>query len=235
MNARSAIQSLRDRYYLKADAPVGIVGSYGLECKAVEAGPTNRDIIVVANTDDIDLVKEVVVPSGADTSYFFANRKVYVDHCTNTPACVGTLRSAVLRQVNGREAWQVRIGLYGFKNNPLVEDIWTIAQDGGIGVSIGFIPLDWGKPTPEEVKTYSRNGESPQSVCRRWKWLELSIASQPMNVACQTVGTVSGKTDPRAEKRLALLDSLVTKGRIRRETAHLLGLPKPKRHVLVLG
>lgn len=114
------------------------------------------------------------------------------------------------------------------RQTELGDDILKMVQEGGVGVSIGFIPVDWGRPTDQEIAMY---GSGVQSVVRKWKWLELSFTAFPCNVACQVIG---GPPAPDASKA-AVIESLLTKGLIRKESAALVGFPvaKPKRIIRV--
>jgi hypothetical protein len=229
MNAQEAVRLIREKNGLDADAKVGVVSSFGHEVQ-VKAEGGRREILVTANTSDIDLENEVVVPEGADTSYFEANGKVFRDHCYGIDDCVGAIRRGFPKMASG--AWQVRIGLNG---SPVADAAFAIAEADGIGVSIGFDATDWGSPTDEEADRYAKGGKPPKSIVRSWKWLELSVTCLPCNVSCQTL-EVSG-----VEKSLGTLDRLVTKGIIDRDTARKFGLPdkptavaRPKAHRTII-
>ena len=56
--------------------PVGVVAGFAKEMRADEENG-NRAIVAVATTDDIDLEEEVVLPKGADPTYFRKNKKVF--------------------------------------------------------------------------------------------------------------------------------------------------------------
>lgn len=224
------IDRIRNRHHLGASSPIGVRGSFGKDVE-VDTNNGNRDILVIANTDDIDLDTEVVVPRGADTSYFFKNGKIFADHWYDLDKCVGSLRKAIaVPNTQDHRAWKVRIRV---ASTPLGDDVLTMAREAGIGSSIGFEPTDFGSPTEEEEKAYGRDGVVPKSVVREWKWLELSLTCMPCNVACQ------GGVMSVDETRIAAMDDLVTKGRIKRESAAMFGLadaaPPPRGRVIVMG
>ena len=130
----------------------------------------DRGVVVIANTADVDLDSEVVVPSGADTSYFFKNRTIFWNHDYDTP--IARLRYASLK--GGK--WIVNVT---FGKGPFASEVRSMVEEGIVtGTSVGFIPLVWGQPTPEEVKTYGQH----DSIVRSWKWLELSITPLPCNI-----------------------------------------------------
>jgi hypothetical protein len=213
MTGSTLIQRIRSNAKVGDDTPIGVRGTFG---KDVTVGE-DRTVWVIANTDDVDLQREVVVPAGADTSYFFRNKNIFLDHDTRYDSLVGRLRTPMPWPNNRTfSAWKVGVFVL---DTPLGNDVLTLAREGALGVSIGFIPLDWGRPNAEEVRRYTRDGEAPESIVRTWKWLELSFTPFPCNVSCQAVGKAQ-----RDESRRDRIDRLLTKGLIRRETADLLGV-----------
>lgn len=214
---KTVTDRIRERNMLSPSTPVGVKGMLGKDV-FVQENEQDRFLTVVATTDDIDCEGDIIVPSGADTSYFFANRKIFVDHRLGTEHCVGALHSANLKP-NG---WVCRIRIFKLPGNPLADDILTIAREAGIGVSIGFVPTAMGAPTAEERARYGKGGAEISNVIREWKWVELSIAAAPCNVSCQSMNLQSNGG------KLALLDEMVTKGRIQLQSAVALGLTAPR-------
>lgn len=216
MRAAELVQRIRQRHGLAEDQPVGIRAAR----KVAEINENNRNVRVIATTDDVDLADEVVLPGGADpASYFYANKAVFLDHHYSTDRMVGKMRNVSPLMVGGaHKGWTVDIQIL---STPLALDVWTIIREAGIGTSIGFIPLDQGDPTPEE-KAARPNAEA---VIRRWNWLEQSLTAFPCNVRCQQVASSADMID---DSKAAELDRLVTKGAIRVESAVAMGLPAPK-------
>ena len=209
-----AIARMRKHFLIGEDEPVGIVACVGKDVE-VDTSRGNRDIIVTANTADVDLDEEIVLPGGADTGYFLANRKVVVDHMYDMASCVGHVRALNPVKVGGETtAWKTRIGMYDL---PIADDILKIARATGIGVSIGFNPTAYGPPSDDEVAKYAGKG-SFKSIVRQWKWLELSFTAFPCNVACQSGAVIED------DSKQIQLDELVTKGVIRAESATALGM-----------
>lgn len=155
--------------------PVGVVSTFSKEMRVDEP---NRDVVAMATTDDLDLEEEVVVPSGADISYFQKNRKVFCDHTYDTLSAIGVLRN-LKRHDNG---WLARIHVPESPDNALVSHVLALAKAEGIGLSIGFEALDFGRPTADESKKYP----GAKSIVRTWRWIELSFTALPANVACQS-------------------------------------------------
>ena len=211
-----------------SEAHIGVWASFNKDV-SVDTDNGNRDIIVVANTDDIDLENEVVVPSGASMDYFASNGKVFVDHDYSFGSAVGAVRKngiVAFPSLSDQRGWKVRVGMLSLKGNPVPDDILTIAKEVGIGVSIGFEATDYGPPTDEEEKRYTGKGGPPKSVVRSWKWIELSFTAMPCNVACQSQAVVVD------DSRAASLEGLVTKGLIQRQSARAMGLPERKMHAV---
>ena len=103
-------------------------------------------------------------------------------------------------------------------------DLDRVAADGLIGSSIGFQRIAGGKPTADEVKRYTRGGREPNMVAREWEWIELSITAMPANVDAQARGFEDAKA--------AMLDELVSKGRVDRALGVALGLPESRKRVV---
>lgn len=222
--ASKIVESIRKRHKDRAgiadETPIGVLGISARDAKIED----ERDLVVIANTDDVDSEDEVVVPGGADISYFRKNGQIFVDHCYATTSVVGKLRALSPRpNPENVRAWRVRMHMLRLSSQ-IPDDILTIAAEGGIGVSIGFVPIDFGPPTKEEADRY---GTRAKSVVRSWKWLELSVTAFPCNVACQTIGSAGAEgIDVEKSRRLS---ALATKHRITETTAAILGVGDPTR------
>jgi len=230
VNTQAIIDAIRKAAMVPDDKPVAVVSSY---CKMtdVDVSSGNRDIISLITTDDMDQSDEVVSPEGADWSYLIANGKVFADHNYGLNSAVGTLREGFPQAYPSKmmpKAWKARARIYdkpGMKQ--LGDDILYMARTGGVGVSIGFEPMEYGSPTIEETKAIKAAGKPvPRTIHRKWMGLEFSYTAFPCNVNCQGVAC----TAPDTEKRMQAVDEMVVKGMIRRESASALGLPiTPKR------
>lgn len=195
-SAEAIREAIRDRALLDPDAVVGVCAPHA--ALSTRQMGEQRTLIGTATTDDVDCEEEVVLPDGANTAYIEQNRQVFADHHWTVPHTVGTLRR-LQREGNG---WSVRIELYRGMRSPLADDVWAIASQGGIGLSIGFQALDYGEPTADEAKRWPR----AKSVVRKWRWLELSVTPFPCNVSCRASAV---RVD---ESRAALIEDLRSKG-----------------------
>jgi hypothetical protein len=224
MNATTILTRLKS-HGIQDGETVGVVSSYGKGAE-LHTKSASRELIVVANTGDIDLDNEVVVPSGADTRYFERNRMIFADHQYDLGQVAGKMRRLDKYPSEAdHKSWRVRAYV---NDNPIGNAVWTIVEETGqIGVSIGFIAKDYGPPDDNERKAYkSRDGSVPRSIVREWDWFELSFTALPCNVACQSLTVTEGKSADMLNE----VERLVTKGRIDRESAYMLGMPiAPKR------
>jgi hypothetical protein len=185
MDGKSIVERIKDEAERRGHAckgPVGVVSTFSKEMRVDQP---NRDVVAVATTDDLDLEEEVVVPGGADTTYFKNNRKVFVDHEYGLLNAVGVLRNLKKwRGTNGADGWLARVHVPESPDNPLASHVLALAAAEGIGMSIGFEAMDFGRPTTDESKRYP----GAKSIVREWRWLELSFTALPCNVACQSQG-----------------------------------------------
>lgn len=218
---------LRTHVKAKDDEPLGIAACFG---KSATIENDGRTVSIIATTDDIDLTDEVVVPNGANDGYFRKNGKVFLDHHYDMDHLIGGLRDikAFTNLATGVNGYKIRTYILP---GPAGDAILSIVKEIGIGASIGFRATDYGRPTGDEMKAYSRNGRECKSVVRRWDWLETSLTAFPCNVACQGGGM------SKDESRKSFLDEMVRKSKISREGAYLLGLKeaeiKPRVRVVI--
>lgn len=201
--------ALRDRILKQFPtlAPDSKIGVWSSLCKdqTVVDQPNGVIVKMIATTNDIDLDREVVVPEGARTDYFFNNNSIFVDHYYDADHCIGKRRNAKLMHNLRGEAtgWEVDFHIFNLKN-PLAADMIVFAKDGSLASSIGFQALDYGKPEPSEMVRYKQGDVTPRSIVREWDWLELSVTMFPCNVMAAQVGLSA--SDEKEYKR-----ELVTK------------------------
>lgn len=212
----SSASSFRSRLAGRVGCAPEDIGAVACVAKDVSIGRGGDTLTVIANTDDIDLEGEVVVPGGADLSYFQANRSVFVDHQYGVGDLAGKMRNVarVLGDDGEIKAWKVSIAMTGPLGPPMTE----VAREVGVGASIGFQAIEYGPPSRDEIERYARDGQSPSIIVRKWKWLELSLTHFPANVSCQTQLVEPGP-DLRGRAREA-----VREGRVSPESANRIRL-----------
>lgn len=211
------LESLRQRAKLAADAPVGIAFSPLAECRVKAAERDQPTLLTaVATTPRPDLDGEVVVPEGLDPAMFQKLGAIYYNHDYHTALPVAALRSIV--PIKGGGGWRVQMSM---SRTQFAQDVATAIEDGAIrGTSIGFQRIDWGEPNATELGKYG-----PHSVItRKGNWIELSITPMPCNHDAMIDRARSMIGDAVADA----LDHLAVKGRISRESAYAMGLPRPR-------
>lgn len=171
--------------------------------------PEQRTFWGTVNTARLDGDDEVVLPGGADFSYFpeVANT-VYLNHNYDNP--IGTC--AVLQATPREIRVKTRIA-----KTPSGNDVETlIIEDVLRGLSVGFKRIDSGPPTPDETNSHP----GARNICRTWKKIEYSPTCMPCNPAC----VIDRKSAALVDIQLGGLDDLLRAGRILRKTAVLCGL-----------
>ncbi len=240
MNKTEIVESIKSRHNLK-DADIGVIG--GISTKTF-VDVEKRLIRATAMTSFVDLDNEVVVPSGIDWSYLDINKKILVDHKNDMDHLVGHImnRKATTRIVNGQleiADWQILVHVLPLTKNKYCDDILIIAEQAGVGMSIGFQILEKGRPTTDEILKYNK-GIPFNTIVRRCKLLEVSFVALPCNVEAQSANNTPLKPGPMGKN----ITDLATKNIILPETCKLFGLDSlitPKnvtptgRKIIVLG
>jgi hypothetical protein len=235
MKLKNVLQTIKERHGLTKNDEVGLIGTINTKSSVDRA---NRLVRATATSNFVDLTDEVVVQDGIDWSYLDANRKILVDHINDCDHLVGTLvnRKAVTKIINQKlvtQRWDILVHVLPLEKNKYCEDILTIAEHAGIGMSIGFQVLEKGKPTKEEIALYG-NGKPFDSIIRKCKLLEVSFVACPCNVEAQSM-------DLEAAKRADAIKELSVKRLINPETAKLFNIDsvepksisKPNRKIIV--
>lgn len=181
----ATIDRIRQKFFVKEGDSVGLAGVTIIKAEQ-QVTDTERVIEIVATTNHVDLDDQVVDPAGIDWSYFNAagQKKVFVDHQYDADHCVGVARSISPYTEGGRQVgWKMRIHVFSGKKNHLADDVWTMANQGLYGASIGFIPSVISAPDAGEKKAFP----GADSIVRKCRALELSFTAIPCNVKCQMI------------------------------------------------
>lgn len=210
---KSVIERFSEKFAVpahEAGVAFGIMGE--LKVKAAERDQPTM-ISAIATTSRVDLDSEVVVSSGLNTATFSRLKAVYYNHdYSGLP--IGAMRRVV--PVKGSEGWRVFLAM---ARHQFAQDVATAVEDGAIrGTSIGFRRIDWGEPNGDELARYGPH----EVITRSADWIELSITPMPCNQDALIEGLELPDDSAKALERLAV------KGRIKRESAYAMGLPKPK-------
>jgi len=163
---------------------------------ATKAGPF--EILSWATRNTVDMEGEVVIPDGADTSYFSKNRTLFVDHEYDIMKAVGKMRNMKMTP----QGWLLRGALVNNPENPYRNQVQSLAEAGNIGMSIGFEVLDASAPNEQERKAYP----NARGIIRAWKLLEVSYTAMPMNQDCQSDLVPMSQPEPiKSMRRVVIL------------------------------
>lgn len=194
--------------------------------KNVTVNRDRRLLTVTATTADVDEDLEVIVPSGCDPgSYWFTTKNIFWDHKHDNASYVARMRKAYPRMTGGvQDGWTCQVDVLPLAKSMSGDDLMTIAEYGGLFASIELVGIDFGKTTNAEKMKYKQGNKVPMTIVRTWKWVGLTFTMIPANVSCKAVGYADalGYSDGM-DKHMEMLDELIVKGRIRRETAEMMG------------
>lgn len=225
----SIIEAIRNRHKSKTTGnEVGVTWCPMDELRHVKQPVGQPEMCeAVVNTAGVDLVNEVVLPRGADPSYFKAARAVFYNHdAYGSSLPVGTLRNLSMRANPDR--WVMS---WAWSANEFAQQVRVAVSEGAVsGCSVGFIPTNRGKLSEDEKAVYG----DADSIVRSWLWLETSVTPAP----CNPEALIGAKSLDLSESTIHCLEKLVSKGRITKSAARMMGLPEPKpmvRKVLMLG
>lgn len=187
MNA-TILSDIKERHNLNKDDEISILPI--ANTKSV-IDREQRLIRAIATSSAVDLSDEVVVQDGCDWSYLLKNRKILIDHKNSMECVVGTLvnQKANTKIINNKlvtQSWQILVHILPLTQNKIGDDILTIAEHSGIGMSIGFQVLEKGSPTKEEMQMYN-DGKPFSSIIRKCKLLEVSFVAMPCNPEAQSM------------------------------------------------
>ena len=205
---------IRQRHHIDDECRVGLKFGVAVDARYDSA---NREYVVVANTADVDLDREVVLPkgclerNGGSMDYFLRNRKIFWSHEYDQLA-VGEIRHDPQFKKSGG-GWFIRVRM---AQTALADDLVRLMEDRMFpGSSIGFMALDSRFPTEQDLKAFGDHDRLISS----WHWLETSLTFMPCNPGCH------GLADTGTEVALA---RAVDQRRIAAKSAYVFGLPQRK-------
>lgn len=199
-------------------------GMLGIYAKSVVADKKARELTFIINTDDVDSDAEIVVPDGLDFEPFKRNDgRVFLDHKYDLQHTIGKLRRlrAFPTEDNVR-GWMMTMFVSNSIQSGHADAVLLAAREIGIGASIGFIPQIVDRPRDDDPERY----KSAEWIIRKASVFEVSLTMLPANLSCQGV---EDEPKPRASSFLmgAAVERLVTKGKIKPETAEAMGWARP--------
>lgn len=140
----------------------------GLRFATFTKNEDRRELRGMASTVDVDLIGDVMIPSGAK----FDRMRPGVTLHHDDQIVVGT---HVKHEVQSGGIYvRTKVGQW-----PEAEAFWKMVQDGAIAAwSIEFSMIDYGPPTPAESKAY---GPNARRVGRKWYMDGYSGVHRPCN------------------------------------------------------
>lgn len=146
----------------------------------VEPAPAERAVVGTINTATVDGHGTVILPRGAVLDRFQANPVVLLNH---DPDCV-VGRAMWCRYDKGTDTLKAKTEFKPAGVNPRADEAYHDYTSGFMrGFSIRFDPLEWSKPTPDEVRAHPEWARVDE-VFRRWSLLEYSCVTIPSNPEC---------------------------------------------------
>jgi len=170
------------------DEPCVKTITYTAELDDVAEG--ERSVVHVITTDAVDRDREVVLPRGLDLERFRRNPVVLAGHAGD-------------RYPIGKSLW-VKPGKMGralvaktqFARTEDGEATYQLYRDGILSAwSIGFIPIESGRPTADELKARP-DWRQARSIVRRAELIEYSAVAVPSNPEALTLAVAKGLTLP---------------------------------------
>tara|TARA_Y100000310_G_scaffold321710_1_gene379715 strand:+ start:324 stop:1214 length:891 start_codon:yes stop_codon:yes gene_type:complete len=138
-----------------------------------EADEEERSSTELISTKDVDRDNEILLPRGADLTYYKQNPQVLWAHQYNVPPI-------------GRAVWVKKKseGLLAktiYAATDLATEIWELVKGGFLPArSVGFIPIESHEPDEKELRKYpERTGA--RRVIDKWELLEYSVVPVPSN------------------------------------------------------
>lgn len=214
----SIIEAIRKRHPTRTTGnDVGVAWCGMSERRVVKSVDQPEMCEAIINTAGVDLVNEIVLPRGADWSYFKTYRSIYWNHdAGGLTLPVGKLRNLSMR--TNPDRWAAS---WVWASNPFAEQVRVAVTEEVVnGTSIGFIPTERGPQSDDEEAMYG----PADSMIRKWVGLEFSVTPQP----CLPDAMIGAKSYPLDEAVIHGLERLVQKGRITKQGAESMGLPEKK-------
>ena len=150
--------------------------SFGL-CKATDINEEERSVIAVISTDSIDRDNEVLVPKGMESENFQKNPVVPWSHNTYQPP-IG--KALWLKRIPKRNPTKI-VAKVKFATTELAEEVWQLFRGGFLkAFSVGFIPKEGHRPTPDDIKANPNLAEA-RFMFTKWELTEFSPVTVPAN------------------------------------------------------
>jgi len=146
---------------------------YKSTAKIEEVNAEERSVTAIISTGSVDRDEEVLVPKGAILDNYLKNKVVLWSHDSFSPPV-------------GKAVWVKKrrndiIAKAIFALTERAEEIWQLFKGGFLNAfSVGFIPLEYREPTPDDIKKTPEYA-SARRLYTKWELLEFSAVAVPAN------------------------------------------------------
>ena len=150
--------------------------SFGL-CKATDINEEERSVTAVISSDMIDRDQEVLVPKGMEAENFRKNPVIPWSHNTFQPPIGKALWLKLVPKRNPKKI----LAKVKFATTELGEEVWQLFRGGFLkAFSVGFIPKEGHRPTPDDIKANPALAEA-RFIFTKWELTEFSPVTVPAN------------------------------------------------------
>lgn len=159
-------------------------------------GPESRVRSFVASTETVDSFNTVIKADGWELDGYARNGVVFFGHQQRElPIGRGSAR------IDGQQLL-VDVDFFDAATNPLAEQALRILDQGVMGVSVGFEPLEWVYDESRETGDEMQDLFCPPLNYTRVKLVEVSVVGLPANPDAFAVGRTQAR-----DRLLARLDA----------------------------
>ena len=165
-----------------------------------------RAVVATINTDAVDRYRTVILPKGAKLENYRKNPVVLLQHGPGLfggggpPLPIG--RNAWIKITNGRMVAKTVFAPADVSED--AERVFRMYQSDFMRAwSVSFDPIEYGKPTPEELRAKPDWAEA-DLIFREWELLEYSAVVVPGNPQALTEAVSRGIVDSQWLSRFGL-------------------------------
>lgn len=158
---------------------------------SLDVSDGERTVVATINTDGVDRYRTVIVPKGAVLEPYRKNPVVLANH-DGCSLPVG--RNLWIKVQKDRLIAKTQFLPAG--EDEFADKVFRLYQLGFLKAwSVGFDPIDWGKPSPEEIRARPDWAEA-EIIFRKWELLEYSAVTVPGNADALTEAVSRGLSLP---------------------------------------
>lgn len=169
---------IRKRHGLDDDADVRV---RSMSMKA-EIGDDTHSFTARITTATLDRDAEVILPQGVDATEFNKSGAVFWNHDYDQPVAIARKVRQGDRDIVSTASFMERPADWQGEWRPDFARAFVsqMAKHGKeTGVSIGFIPVEFRKPTTKDIETYGAEVRNVITQCRLLEWSIAPVQSNP--------------------------------------------------------